>query len=171
MSIRSVILVATATVIACAQPQPGIAAGMPVHLPASDLFIETADGRRHGFRVRVAASPRDRGRGLMRVTDLPEDKGMLFDFEDQAMVSMWMKNTPLSLDMIFILDDGRISSIAEATTPFSRRSIQSEEPVRAVLEIGGGLSERLNIRPGDQVIHALFAVTPVDDGGDSISGS
>lgn len=170
MSVRSVILLVTATVMACAEPQPGVAASMPDHLPESDLFIETADGRRHAFRVRVAASRRDRGRGLMRVTDLPEDAGMLFDFKDQAMVSMWMKNTPLSLDMIFVLDDGRISSIAGATTPFSRRHIRSEEPVRAVLEIGGGLSDQLNIRAGDQVVHILFAVKPGDDGSDAMSG-
>lgn len=95
---------------------------------------------------------------------------MLFDLDGQAMVSMWMKNTPLSLDMIFILDDGRISSIARETTPFSRRSISSLEPVRAVLEIGGGISDRLEIREGDRVVHPLFTDSSREESDGSESG-
>lgn len=171
MSFRSgFIFLAAATFVACARPTAAVSAGMPEHLQESSLAIETVDGRRHVFRVRIARSPQDRSRGLMRVTSLPEDGGMLFDLDGQAMVSMWMKNTPLSLDMIFILDDGRISSIARETTPFSRRSISSLEPVRAVLEIGGGISDRLEIREGDRVVHPLFTDSSREESDGSESG-
>lgn len=132
------------------------AVGMPDHLPASDLVIATASGDRHTFRVRVASQLEDRRRGLMFVDDMAEDEGMLFDNGVSQRTSMWMKNTPLSLDMLFIRSDGTISSIIPETMPFSRRTIFSWEPVLAVLELRGGTSQRLGIVAGDRVIHSLF---------------
>ena len=132
------------------------AVGMPDHLPASDLVIATASGDRHPFRVRIASDPEDRRRGLMFVDELAEDEGMLFDNGVSQLASMWMKNTPLSLDMLFIRPDGAISSIIARTVPFSRRTIFSREPVLAVLELRGGTSERLGIAAGDRVVHPLF---------------
>jgi uncharacterized membrane protein (UPF0127 family) len=132
------------------------AVGMPDHLPASGLVIATASGDRHAFHVRIASDLEDRRRGLMFVDDLAEDEGMLFDNGVSQRTSMWMKNTPLSLDMLFIRMDGTISSIIPETVPFSRRTIFSREPVLAVLEIRGGTSERLGIVAGDRVVHPLF---------------
>ena len=125
-----------------------VAGGMPDHLPPDDLIIRTASGDRHSFRVRIASRLEDRRRGLMFVDTLAEDEGMLFDNGENRVAGMWMKNTPLSLDMLFIRADGTISSIARETTPFSRAPILSREPVVAVLEIRGGIAGRLGIEPG-----------------------
>jgi uncharacterized membrane protein (UPF0127 family) len=132
------------------------AAGMPDHLQLDDVVIKTASGKAHAFRVRVASRLADRRRGLMFVDTMEVDEGMLFDNGENRIASMWMKNTPLSLDMLFIRADGTISSIAEETAPFSRVPILSREPVIAVLEIRGGVSGRLGLAAGDRVIHALF---------------
>ena len=132
------------------------AAGMPDHLTADIVVVETAAGESHAFHVRVASRFEDRRRGLMFVDTLEINEGMLFDNGENRIASMWMKNTPLSLDMLFIRADGTISSIAEETVPFSRVPILSREPVIAVLEIRGGVSARLGIAAGDRVIHALF---------------
>ena len=128
------------------------------HLPVSELTIETATGERHRFRVYEARTPEARSRGLMFVTDLASDEGMLFDSGTVALSSMWMRNTPLSLDMLFILPDGRISRIERETVPYSRTLIHSGAPVRAVLELNGGMAAELAIRDGDRVIHPIFAV-------------
>ena len=121
-----------------------------------DLCIRSLDGATHEFRVELAATLEARRQGLMHRADLAKDQGMLFDFEYEQPVSMWMKNTPLSLDMLFIAQSGRILRIERETTPFSLRSIPSGRPVRGVLEILGGTAEELNIRVGDHVLHPVF---------------
>ncbi len=120
------------------------------------LCIRSLDGETHEFRVELALTEEARRQGLMHRTELAQDQGMLFDFETPQPVSMWMKNTPLSLDMLFIAQSGRILRIERDTTPFSLRSISSVRPVRGVLEILGGTTDRLNIRVGDQVVHPMF---------------
>lgn len=112
------------------------------------------------FSVEVANTPERRTAGLMNRTDLPVDSGMLFDFTRSAPVSMWMKNTFIPLDMLFIRSDGIISNIAERTVPGSLTQIDSAGPVLAVLELNGGTSARLGIRPGDLVIHPIFKAKP-----------
>ena len=92
----------------------------------------------------------------MYVTELAADEGMLFDFGTPSIQGMWMKNTLLSLDMLFIREDGSISSIARDTVPYSRKTIVSEEPVKAVLELRGGVCKLLDIAPGDMVLHPVF---------------
>jgi uncharacterized membrane protein (UPF0127 family) len=89
---------------------------------------------------------------------LDPNSGMLFDFHDDHFRSFWMKNTYLPLDMLFIRADGTISSIAAQTTPLSEAVINSREPVRAVLEINGGRSAALGIRPGEKVHSPVFAI-------------
>lgn len=133
-----------------------LAAGIPAHLPVAHLELRTAAGIGHPFRISVATRPEDRQRGLMFVTEMAEDQGMLFDHGGAVIASMWMKNTPLPLDMLFIRQDGTISSITRETVPYSRQNITSQEPVRAVLELRGGTCERLGIEPGDRVIHPIF---------------
>ncbi len=144
------------TVLVCGLHAMTLAAGVPAHLPVSQLNVVTRDGSDHVFEVSVATQPEDRRRGLMFVTELRNDQGMLFDYGGTAVASMWMKNTPMPLDMIFIRADGSISSIARETTPYSRATITSKEPVRGVLELKGGTCRRLGIEPGDRVIHPIF---------------
>jgi uncharacterized membrane protein (UPF0127 family) len=133
-----------------------LASGALGDLPLEQAEIVGADGTRHAFAVRLADTPEARARGLMYVTALEPGHGMLFDFGETRMVGMWMKSTPLSLDMLFIAADGVIVKIARETTPFSTGIISSGRPVRAVLEIRGGRAAELGIQPGDRVLHPVF---------------
>jgi hypothetical protein len=81
---------------------------------------------------------------------------MLFDFKTDRPVAMWMRNTRIPLDMLFIARDGRVANIAERAVPFSEQTIPSAGPVRAVLELAGGTASRLGIKPGDRVVHPMF---------------
>jgi uncharacterized membrane protein (UPF0127 family) len=105
----------------------------------------------HPFQVELAVTPEEHARGLMFRRELPEGQGMLFDFQFDMPVAFWMKNTYISLDMIFIRGDGRILRIAERTEPLSERNIPSGGPVRWVLEVIAGTAKKLGIAPGDQV--------------------
>ncbi len=124
--------------------------------PASPLVIES-QGKRFTFEVELAQTPEQRRKGLMFRLNLPADHGMLFDFEKPNTVVMWMKNTYISLDMIFIDDTGLVVKIATDTNPHSLEPISSGAPVRAVLEINGGLSGRLGLGVGDCIVHDVFA--------------
>ena len=134
----------------------------PVGALAADtaLTIVTADGKAHAFTVEIADDPIERAQGLMFREKMAPDHGMLFDFAREQEVSFWMKNTPLSLDMIFARADGTIVAIAENTTPQSTEAVPSGAPVRFVLEVVGGTSEDLGIAPGDRIEHAR--VTPAN---------
>jgi hypothetical protein len=114
------------------------------------VVVATADGE-HLFRAEVADTTAERSRGLMYREELAADAGMLFLFDPPRRVSFWMKNTYISLDMLFIDADGRVVHIAERTEPETLDPHGPDRPVRAVLEINGGLAERLGIRPGDEV--------------------
>ena len=121
------------------------------------LAIRAASGSCHYFRVELAVSLQQRVRGLSQRRALAEDAGMLFDFGARPTpVSMWMKDTYLPLDMLFIRADGSIARIERNAEPHSLRRIFSGEPVRAVLEILGGLSGRLGLAAGDRIVHPLF---------------
>jgi uncharacterized protein len=120
------------------------------------LSIITQEGTSHSFQVEVARNDQERSKGLMFRRDLPQDQGMLFDFERVQPVSMWMRNTYISLDMIFIRPDGTIARIAQNTEPLSTRIIPSGEPVLAVLELAAGSVEKRSIKAGDRVLHPLF---------------
>ena len=124
-------------------------------LSLEPLTIDSG-GKRHNFRIELARTDADRARGLMFRQSMPADQGMLFDFERDQMVSMWMRNTFISLDMVFILADGRIHRIEPRTEVQSERTISSGVPVRAVLELNAGTAERLGIKPGDRVVHPMF---------------
>ena len=123
----------------------------------SELWIETAAGARYRFEVELAITPEQQATGLMHREEMATDAGMLFVFEPVRPVSFWMKNTLISLDMLFVGADGRIVNIGERTEPLSTASVPSDGPVRAVLEINGGLSNMLGIRPGDTVVHSAFS--------------
>ena len=108
------------------------------------------------FSVEMATTEEEKQTGLMYRKELADGKGMLFDFKPEQEVSMWMKNTYVSLDMIFIRADGRILRIAENTEPLSTKIISSQGPARAVLEVVAGTAQKYGIRPGDRVGHPLF---------------
>ena len=135
---------------ACLAPAPTVAAERGV------LEIATRTGV-HVFSVELAVTDAERTQGLMYRKQLPEGEGMLFDFKRDESIAMWMKNTYVSLDMIFITADGRIHRIAENTEPLSERVIPSGGPVRAVLEVVGGTAKKLGIAPGDRVGHPIFS--------------
>lgn len=119
------------------------------------LTIVSGD-ERHQFEVEIADTPQARSQGLMFRRSMPVDRGMLFDFGRVDMVSMWMRNTYIPLDMLFIRPDGVIARIARDTEPLSERSITSGEPVLSVLELNAGVTARLGVEPGDRVEHPLF---------------
>jgi uncharacterized membrane protein (UPF0127 family) len=106
--------------------------------------------------VELAVSDEERQKGLMFRRSLPQSQGMLFDFKTDQDVSMWMRNTYVSLDMIFIRGDGRIQRIAENTQTQSDRIISSGGPVRAVLEVVAGTAKKFGIAPGDRVASPIF---------------
>jgi len=123
--------------------------------PTETLEIASQSGV-HSFAVEIADTEAAREKGLMYRKEVPEGTGMLFDFKAEQPVTFWMKNTYVSLDMIFIRADGRIASIAENTEPMSEKLVPSGAPVRGVLEVAAGTCRRLGIRPGDRVAHRIF---------------
>ena len=125
--------------------------------PALESLTIVTDEARHDFMVELAATPEERSRGLMFRRSMPAEQGMLFDFERVQPVSMWMRNTYLPLDMLFIAEDGEIVRIAADTEPLSERTIPSGQPVLSVLELNAGTARRLGIEAGDRVEHPLFS--------------
>ncbi|MGE5157137.1 MAG: DUF192 domain-containing protein [Gemmatimonas sp.] len=119
------------------------------------LEIVTRNGSRL-FSVEIAATPSERATGLMYRKQLADKTGMLFDFSPPREIMMWMKNTYISLDMIFIRADGRILRIAKNTKPLSTRIISSMGPARAVLEVPAGTAMKYDIQPGDRVKYPWF---------------
>ncbi len=125
-------------------------------LATSELTVVGASGS-HRFLVELADDDRSRARGLMFRRSLPADGGMLFDFGRDQPVSMWMKNTLIPLDMLFIDRRGVIVNLHQRAVPHSLVPISSAGRVRAVLELNGGTVGRLEIKPGDRVLHPMFA--------------
>ena len=124
-------------------------------IPLNKVLIETAEGQFEIF-IELADNADERRTGLMFRETMPLNAGMLFDFDRPREISMWMKNTPLPLDMFFIRRDGTIARIAESTEPFSLKSIPSGEKVLAVLEVNAGIARRFGAQPGDLVRHRIF---------------
>jgi uncharacterized protein len=124
----------------------------------STLKIATPDAQLHKIDVWIADNDARRQRGLMFVEHMADDAGMLFIYPQPQPISMWMKNTHLSLDMLFVSANGRVDSIAENTKPMSTDTISSKSNVLAVIELKAGTAARLKIRPGAQVIHPAFSL-------------
>ncbi len=123
--------------------------------PLSIMSGETV----HAFSVEVANDSDEISFGLMERESMDADKGMLFDFNPPREPAMYMKNTLIPLDMLFIAEDGTIEMIARNTVPGSLRTISPGVPVRAVLELNGGQAADLGIQPGDEVQHPIFGNT------------
>ncbi len=119
------------------------------------VTVITAKGQ-FVFATEIADTLPLRQRGLMFRKHMAENTAMLFDFQSTGAISMWMKNTPLSLDMIFIRDDGAVHRIEHDTVPFSETIIRSNGDIRAVLEVKAGVARQIDLAPGDQIKHDMF---------------
>jgi uncharacterized membrane protein (UPF0127 family) len=124
----------------------------------ADLTIVSANGH-HRFTVELAETPAQMEQGLMFRRSLAPDAGMLFDFKQPTVATMWMHNTLIPLDMLFVDKSGRIVNIHERAVPQSEAIIAAAAPVRAVIELNGGTAARLGIKPGDRVIFPIFGST------------
>ena len=144
----SLAAVTAVLVTLCANPPARAASIQP-------LEIVTKSGVQV-FSVEMATTEEEKTTGLMYRKELPDGKGMLFDFSPEQQISMWMKNTYIPLDMIFIRADGRILRIAENTEPLSTRIISSGGLAKGVLEVIAGTAQKYGIQPGDRVAHPLF---------------
>lgn len=144
-------LSAAAATTACAKKGPLDENGRPLE----PLAIVTASGE-HKFMVEIADDDEARQRGLMFRPPLPDDRGMLFQFPAAGEQSFWMRNTPSSLDIIYIDPRGRIVSIAKHATPNSDAPIPSNGAANGVLELRAGRTDEIDAKPGDQVKHPFF---------------
>ena len=126
-------------------------------LPTKTLTIVTKAGARHAFTVEMATTPQQQETGEMFRESIPADHGMFFDWGTPRPVPMWMKNCPVPEDMVFIAADGTITHIAENTVPESLANISSGGPVRATLELQGGITAKLDISVGDKVSGVVFS--------------
>lgn len=145
----SYILLASLFLFACgSEPQE--------QRPTTPLTIKTKSNGDVRFNVEVAQTPAELQKGLMHRTEMSNNNGMIFIFDPIRPVQMWMKNTKLSLDMIFVAGNGKIIKIKEKAVPMSTDRISCKEPVRAVIELNGGQVSRHNIKVGDLVNHKSF---------------
>lgn len=122
----------------------------------STLQIATPDARLHSFNIWIADDDQRRARGLMFIRELSADDGMLFIYDEPHPVAMWMKNTYVPLDMLFVSADGKVLRIAANTKPLSLDTIESGGPALAVIELAAGTAAHLKIVPGAQVMHPAF---------------
>lgn len=125
---------------------------------ATPLVVQTKKGPAT-FAIEVADTPERRQVGLMYRRSLADNRGMLFDFGSDTDVSMWMKNTYIPLDMVFVRGDGIVHRVENRTTPFSEAIIGSGAPVRYVIELAAGAAAKAGIARGDRVEHALIGGT------------
>jgi uncharacterized membrane protein (UPF0127 family) len=141
--------VAAVALLVCASAHAAEPARLLADFGRGRAIIETRTAC-HLLDLWFALTPEQRSQGLMNIRELGEYEGMLFVSRQPAMLRMWMKNTYVSLDMLFIRGDGRIESIAARTSPFSEATISSDGEVTAVLELNGGFAERHGVARGDR---------------------
>lgn len=123
--------------------------------PLEPLSIVTSSGE-HQFLVEIADDDASRARGLMFRPPLADDRGMLFQFPTAREQSFWMRNTPSSLDIIYVAPDGKIVSIAKHATPYSETPIPSYGAANGVVELRAGRADEIGAKPGDVVKHNFF---------------
>ncbi len=126
----------------------------PAEFSKDVLVIQSQNGKKHRFHIEIAETPSQLARGLMERDSLASDAGMLFIYPASQEILMWMHNTKIPLDMLFIDQAGVITRIAENNRPYDNRKVSSHGLALAVLEINGGLAARFGIRPGDTVQNA-----------------
>ena len=157
---RGYLLGAIAVALVACSPGAGDAApqssqAAPVVHPVSGLRViplkVTSGSKVHNFRVELARTPQEQAKGLMFRTTMGPDEGMIFPFDPPRGASFWMRNTLISLDLIFVAPDGRISNIAANAVPYDETPLYSAGEAKAVLELNGGRAAELGIKPGDRV--------------------
>lgn len=153
-----------AAALLCSGRAPAQQPRLPLDLasfPRAELHITHREAnhpaRSYPFRVWVADTPERAEQGLMFVSDLPEAMGMVFPLQPPRVENMWMKNTYIELDMLFIRSDGRISKIIERAHPLSLDTLSSDAPVAAVIELKGGQAAKLGLRIGDTAVWKKLA--------------
>jgi uncharacterized protein len=129
----------------------------PTHAMRRETLKLTTSQGVHVIDVEVTETPEEKARGLMFRTRLADKSGMLFFYETPQEITMWMRNTYIPLDMVFIRADGTVHRIEARTEPLSENIVASGGDVAACLELAGGAAERLGLRPGDRVEHRFFA--------------
>jgi hypothetical protein len=122
----------------------------------TEVTIVTAAGARHQFKVDWAKTWPQKSHGLMFRKEMPLDHGMLLDYDPPTEASIWMRNTLIGLDIVFIRADGTIESIVLGAKPHDETPMPSKGPVRAVLELNAGVARLLGLQPGDKVEHPIF---------------
>ena len=148
-------------IVVSAQSTAQMSSSVPERLdlgPSEPLTITTRNGS-HDFSVEIADTPAEQTRGMMFREEMGEDTGMLFEFAAPRVSSIWMRNTPLPLDILFVRANGQILKIEHMAQPYSERSMSSGGVVSAVLEIQGGRAQTLGIAPGDTLVHEFFGNT------------
>ena len=133
-----------------------VASPLEAKMREDRLWLEIG-GKDHPIDIEIAETAEEKALGLMYRTSLADDRGMLFPHRPPQEAAMWMRNTYIPLDMVFIRADGIVHRIEARTEPMSERIIASEGPVAAVLELAGGAAGRLGLKPGDRVRHPLFS--------------
>lgn len=144
-----------------AMAQPA-AADQPQSLETQPLMIRTQAGKQHFFTVEIADDPSEQRIGLMHRTQLGDAQGMIFVYKKPRQIGMWMKNTLISLDMLFLDRKGKILNVHEGAVPGALTSIRSAGPSIAVVEIAAGRAKALGIRAGDTVFHCQFKTFPCE---------
>lgn len=170
MMIRSRILALAAAALvgfgsagcALAQSVDPTAPDAVVEYGGPDPLTIEGDFGEHTFTVEVANTEASRERGLMHRESMDPDAGMLFDFGREDFMSIWMANTIIPLDILYVRADGEIAKIITGAQPFSRRPMSSDYRVLAVVELNGGRTLELGIEPGDIVRHPLFGNVETD---------
>ena len=137
--------VAALVALSCASKGGASAADAP------RVVVETAAGQRHAVVVELARTDAERARGLMHRASLPEDRGMLFLFDETEEHPFWMKDTPLPLDMIFVDEEGRVVGVVERAAPGTTTQRTVGVPSRYVLEVNGGWARAHGVSTGDRV--------------------
>ena len=124
-------------------------------LPLEELTVQTGAGS-FRFEIEIADTPLERQIGLMNRKSMPLNHGMLFDFQRTRVIEMWMKNTFIPLDMVFVKADGIVTHIERNTTPHSLQIISSQQPASHVLELNAGIANQIGLKPGHKLNHPLF---------------
>ncbi len=155
LALRILIALTVAAPAGVASPIAAYAQAAAKQAALEPMRIRTQSGD-HLFSVEVMRTDPERERGLMYRRFLPADRGMLFDFKSEQSVAMWMKNTYIPLDMVFISRAGVVVNIAENAEPLSERIIPSNAPSYAVLELNAGIARSIGLKRGDRVEQAMF---------------
>lgn len=154
-SVSGAVLICFFAIMAMIAPSRADEQAMLLPVDPAPLLAETAAGER-SFTIEIADDPQERGAGLMFRKTMEDDHGMLFVFEQTQPVGFWMKNTPMPLDLLYIGEDGRVKEIHRGE-PFSEAPIESNVPIRFVLELKRGTAQHTGVKPGDLLRHPIIS--------------